>query len=440
MNAQITNVIILIQHLVPGVLGALGNLLVLIVYMKNSMENKSLQTFIIHLAGADLVCCLVVIPLNCYHELYIGRIKSDFLCKSHLFLNIVNITYSCFLMTLVAFERYVSVVYHTKKILTTKRIKLIMVVLFVLSSLLGAFGFASVGIYHKVHRIYAPKSKFHHATLNISRSLLAQSPFKYNLTSFNKSAAFGVHKPSAKGNPLTIKAPLWMQLNLATSWMDINVCSLNNKLVPIRVVSYMRILQNSLLILSFIVISVLYVLLFVFIVKRMRLKKERDQHRKLLLSLVKKASIKKNDDNSKQQAQGQTRPESRVSCAQFQVKRFSLGRNLTATMAAGPNGRQPTASGVGGAGGLLRRQNLFSRFFLTKFRKTFVLFIATMVMFVTFTPSLLTSLQVITYSPFHWNIVFINNAINPIIYSFLNADFRKNFRKTFKSCCCCCSK
>ncbi len=97
-------VIIILQHVLIGVIGGIGNLLVIIVFKQKLIENETVTFFIVHLAFTDLVCCLFLMPINCYHELYIGKINSDFICKFHSFLAIVNITYSCLLMTLIAFE------------------------------------------------------------------------------------------------------------------------------------------------------------------------------------------------------------------------------------------------------------------------------------------------------------------------------------------------
>lgn len=71
---------------------------------------------------------------------------------------------------------------------------------------------------------------------------------------------------------------------------------------------------------------------------------------------------------------------------------------------------------------------------LGNLKTAFMLFVVTIVMLIVYTPSLLTSLHIIEYNPIHWNIIYINNAANPIVYSFLNYNFRKNLKNTFKYC------
>jgi hypothetical protein len=144
------HIIIILQHLTISIIGTIGNVLVLIVY-KTMLKNKQLTNlFIIHLTQTDLICCLFLLPLNCYHELNIGDISSDFMCKFHSFVNILNITYSCQIMMLVSFERYFSIFYPNKKF-TRKQAKSAMAIVFGICFIMGSLGFLSLGTNHKVH-------------------------------------------------------------------------------------------------------------------------------------------------------------------------------------------------------------------------------------------------------------------------------------------------
>ena len=150
-----TKAIIIIQHALTSIVGIVGNVLVLIVYKKRLRDKETITFFIVHLALTDLACCLFLIPLNCYHELYIGAITSDFMCKFHSFLNIVNITYSCLLMTLVACERCFSIVYPFRRIVTKTRAKFAMAGLFAFCFGIALTSCLGIGIYHRVHRVFA---------------------------------------------------------------------------------------------------------------------------------------------------------------------------------------------------------------------------------------------------------------------------------------------
>jgi hypothetical protein len=62
-----------------------------------------------------------------------------------------------------------------------------------------------------------------------------------------------------------------------------------------------------------------------------------------------------------------------------------------------------------------------------------MLFVVTLIFAVVYTPALLTSFLVIPYNPFYWNLYFINNAANPLVYSFLNKNFRHSLKLLYES-------
>ena len=70
---------------------------------------------------------------------------------------------------------------------------------------------------------------------------------------------------------------------------------------------------------------------------------------------------------------------------------------------------------------------------VSNMKTAFMLFVVTLIMAIVYTPALLTSLGYINYNPIHWNIIYLNNAANPLVYSFLNPNFRKSLKKRFKT-------
>lgn len=76
----------------------------------------------------------------------------------------------------------------------------------------------------------------------------------------------------------------------------------------------------------------------------------------------------------------------------------------------------------------------YSQNLIANIRTTFILFVTALMMAIFYTPALLTSLGFISYNPVHWNIIYLNNAANPIIYSFMNPQFRKAMKKYYNSC------
>ncbi|ESO95815.1 hypothetical protein LOTGIDRAFT_116610, partial [Lottia gigantea] len=89
-------------------LGCIGNSLVLYVYTRK--RNKLASTvFIISLAGADFVTCVLVMPYTSVVEYTNYEIKYDILCKLYMFLITCNVPFSAFVMVAIALDRFVCI-------------------------------------------------------------------------------------------------------------------------------------------------------------------------------------------------------------------------------------------------------------------------------------------------------------------------------------------
>lgn len=67
--------------------------------------------------------------------------------------------------------------------------------------------------------------------------------------------------------------------------------------------------------------------------------------------------------------------------------------------------------------------------FLANVRTAATLFVVTVVFIVTFLPALLMSLEWMTWSYFFFYLYFANNVANPVIYSFMNPNFRADLQR-----------
>lgn len=243
--------IVIIQHVITSLVGIVGNALVLIVYFRKLRDKQTITFFIVHLALTDLACCLFLIPLNCYHELNnpISNIRSDFICKFHTFLVIINITYSCLLMTLVAFERYFTIVWPFEKLVTKNRAKFILGILFILSLVVALLGSLSVGIHHEV-LIYEG---------------LYEGPFDSGLESLG---------------------------NYSYQWRPIYNCFPNGQFIGRDKFHLIQIVQCSIIVLCFLIIFVLYAFICVFVFKRRKMKAKRANYYNEIIHRSKRNTLK----------------------------------------------------------------------------------------------------------------------------------------------------
>jgi hypothetical protein len=96
-----------------------------------------------------------------------------------------------------------------------------------------------------------------------------------------------------------------------------------------------------------------------------------------------------------------------------------------------PKQQQDVKSDPASASNMLQN---YTNSLVSNLKTAFMLFVVTLIMAIVYTPALLTSLGYINYNPLHWNIIYLNNAANPLVYSFLNANFRKSLRNRFRTC------
>ncbi|THD24797.1 Neuropeptide FF receptor 1 [Fasciola hepatica] len=126
LSSQIPTVLIMLS--IICVVGTVGNLLVIIVYaLKHDRLTSTL--FILVLAVADFLACLTLIPGTIAIEYLEWKIRSSFLCKSYYLLNNSFIPFSSLLISCIAFDRYFCLCHPFSKIMTFVRAKRIIGVL-----------------------------------------------------------------------------------------------------------------------------------------------------------------------------------------------------------------------------------------------------------------------------------------------------------------------
>jgi hypothetical protein len=68
-------------------------------------------------------------------------------------------------------------------------------------------------------------------------------------------------------------------------------------------------------------------------------------------------------------------------------------------------------------------------------KTAFMLFVVSAIMIVVYTPALLISFHIISYNAILWNLYYFNHAANPLVYSFLNSNFRKVLKAILNKAC-----
>ncbi|CAF1033135.1 unnamed protein product [Brachionus calyciflorus] len=537
MMSSLFEFIIITQHVIISVLGLIGNFLVLIVYKKKLKDNETITFIIIHLAITDFLCCALLIPINCYHELNLGKITSDFMCKFHSFLNIINITYSCLLMTLVAFERFFCIVYPFKRIVSKFRAKIILTMLFILCFCIGLAGCLAIGIYHKVYRLnltnqtQSNESSYYFTRNDSTETLIfnyknvAKREIKFsptNLKRIKTSSLRNLRKYPRSTHDLDLMMkriyitsennPIKNQ-NLPSFWIPTTDCFPNDQIISIKYFPYIRLFQNLIVVICFTLIFIVYAFLCIVVSKRRHLKANRENYYKEILNRSKQNTNTKNEisisrnnsfftclspqahsssgQNVDQKIESYQRDEKIKSMEEVQMNLLDnvnqdnmsktsdrletnieteIHEDFTSDDLNNNKSTQTKSSAIVSFKKIEKKRKstikeeedeaedisnqkkrkslvkndkyLFSLNYSTKIsshsylianlKTAFMLFVVTVIMAIVYTPALLTSIGIIDYNPLHWNIIYINNAANPLIYSFLNSNFRKSLKQTLK--------
>ena len=131
---------------VIGIVGLIGNLLVIAVYIKKTFKTSS-AVFILALASVDLIFCCTT-PLTIYHIITDGISPNLQICQIVKFVSNFAVYSSIVICVVIAFDRYFAVIRPHHKIITIFRAKLLVGGCFILSVILHVPIITSSNIKH----------------------------------------------------------------------------------------------------------------------------------------------------------------------------------------------------------------------------------------------------------------------------------------------------
>ncbi|XP_052760346.1 substance-K receptor-like isoform X1 [Mya arenaria] len=132
-----------------SVCGIIGNALVILAFSRQKHKLSS-TIFILTLAVTDFLTSLITMPYTVVIELMDFYIWYDFPCKLYQFMKTTTIPFSAFVMVAIALDRYLCIVYPFKHIMTIKRAKITVATLALLAFVIGVICSLMIGTYHIV--------------------------------------------------------------------------------------------------------------------------------------------------------------------------------------------------------------------------------------------------------------------------------------------------
>ena len=387
-----------------GVMGTAGNALVLYVfYQKKDRQTSTL--FILALAFVDFMTCLLVIPYTIYMEYVDFSIKYDILCKLYQFLITSSIPFSALIMVAIAIDRYFCICHPFLHAITLFRAKIICICLGLVAIGLGVIVGLMFGVYA---RMPAPDfSQVKNSTI---------------LTNLNSTAgnSLGLQDKSAYTVDQTKKMVFDFENNTAAGDLDkqplrvfvvyTGHCQPNHFILSEEFMWNYQKFYTAMYLLCLIIVIVLYCAIYRSVLAR---RTKRQKQKSKSLTLVMSAT-----DNH-------TTPPTE------ETQLTVVNGETTAEVVNGSSSKDKKGKDKNKKDKSRRKSTKKDRNRMANLKTAAMLFVVTIVFVVTYLPAFLMALQLLPYSMIIFYMYFANNVANPVIYSFMNKNFRDDLKKLF---------
>lgn len=362
-----------------SVIGTGGNSIVM--YVFSSKRDQLISTiFILVLAIVDFSTCLVVIPYTVFMEYHDFHVRNDAVCKIYMFLVTSNVPFSSLIMVAIAIDRYLSICHPLANVLDPTRAKVIVVALAAFATVQGVC----------------------------------------------VSLQFGVYKlePDNIGNGnISIIASGFEEENISESFRLVNkgFCGETDMVVSKDFQWYYQKLHAAIYPACVFTVMVLYSLIYRSVLTRRSLRWSQKSRHLAHVQSLSTAVVRPGLLAESPLVACHGRPDVIPSTRSTKVPELE-------TMTTK---RKTESRRVFRNSGLLRRAGRMDAFRLANIRTAGMLFVVTLVFIVTFMPAFFMALKILPYNIVIFYMYFANNVANPVIYSFMNQNFRSNLEKLF---------
>ena len=372
-RAELYVVMVIMSFL--SVIGTGGNATVLYVFARK--RDRFVSTlFILTLAFVDFITCLVVIPFTIYMEYVDFLVDYDLVCKIYMFLVTSNIPFSALTMAAIAVDRYFCICHPFMNAITLQRARIIIAGLIVFAGTLGIVVSLMHGVYNRMPAVVVNHN---------------QSSLNHSIYQDTDSIAAASNVPTQSFIVFTGR------------------CTQNELVVSVNFQWYYQKFYTSMYLVCLMVVVVLYVMIYKSVLFRRTQRQKQKSKSLYLIEVAKGNTVAAQDDCNTENMLledmkngSSNNGSSRKSCkmTESDVERTILKKSKDK----------------------VRMANL---------KTAAMLFVVAVVFIVTFMPSFLMALQLMPYNMTVFYMYFANNVANPLIYSFMNKNFRDDLRKLF---------
>ncbi|XP_064642176.1 galanin receptor type 1-like isoform X2 [Lineus longissimus] len=359
-----------------AITGTAGNALVIYVFSKRN-DNQTSTIFIIGLAIVDMATCAVIVPFTMVMEYMEYELEFDALCKIYHFAVTSNVPFSALIMSAIAVDRYLCICHPFLHAMNIKRAKICILCLGLFSSVLGAIVAMMHGVFRGIPYKYCNVTNvsFTNGTSSVSYTLHSR------------------HLCPLVGNETIDDFP---RNQISIQIENVGVCEVDDIFFQRKAREAYQKIHVSVFLLCLLVVIVLYTLIYKSVLMRRR---KRAKMKKTTAHLVARETSIDCEETILTTVNGTDKLHTHVHSDSKRMKRKSTRRD-----------RQT------------RMQNI---------KTAAMLFVVTVVFVITFLPAALMANAVIDFVGIVFYMYFANNVANPVIYSFMNKNFRDDLKKIF---------
>ena len=394
-----------------SIVGTAGNALVLYVFSKK--RDKLVSTlFILVMAFVDFVTCLIVIPYTIVLEYLNFYVKYDFACKLYQFLITSNIPFSALVMVAIAIDRYLCICHPFLHALNIARAKVMVGFLAVFSICVGII----VALIHGV-TTYEPV-EIDQLVESIDNNTHYYST-EHQISSFpNTSQMFVMDlelSNSTQANILQTETSRQHNKSSHFEYLYTGQCGPTTALLGETFQWYYQKIYTAMFLVCLIIVIVLYILIYKSVLER---RTKRMKQKSKALPLINTAT------------QNNTAEETLI------TNTNGDGSHVETTVIAASNGSMQTKESQrmlkeSKSKNSKRKSTKKDKSRMANLKTAAMLFVVTVVFVVTFLPAFLMANEYIPTNAIIFYMYFANNVANPVIYSFMNKNFRDDLRKIF---------
>ena len=421
--------LIIVLLTIMSVIGTAGNALVMYVFAKK--RDKQVSTlFILVMAFVDFTTCLIVIPYTIFMEYIKFNIKYDVLCKLYQFLITSNIPFSALVMAAIAIDRYLCICHPFLRALTVARAKVVTAGMAALAVGLGVIVALMYGVYHPVtgpcdtgqsqngtvinntdfYTIHA-STGLDTATEGLSRTLQPNNAYTYQVAQ-NTSQ----HASNVNSNSKDIR------------YEYTGYCGPNERILTDSFQLFYQKFYTAMFVLCLGIVMVLYTLIYRSVLKR-RAQRERQKSKALpLIQNIETTTITRSSPTTMLTVvNGDANlDESPVASA------ITDESPLHSDLERNGQRKHKKKKQKNSIKKVLKQKTVKKdKIRMANLKTAAMLFVVTVVFIVTFAPAFLMALGILPNNIVVFYMYFANNVANPVIYSFMNKNFREDLRKLF---------